>query len=666
MEYIVKNEKLFFGFSIFRDGTVKHILCSHQGKPLIDGFTVKLNGEEVEPVLLNGRTEGNLIELTFQIEKANFSLSLELNDDMIKEHIRFNSEEHYDSFEFMWRFAEKKGKVKPIPFMDLWAKPYDRDFETFVVDGWQHRHEGAFVTFESGKQITVVKEPNDDEPIWVRLRKEEQMLIGAAYFEVDKDIARQVQTVELHVSDGEEDAEYERFRGHEQDDEGEEPIQIVAPEYTGNGERDFHSTIYRFSENESVEKAFSFYRDYMAEKGVREPDDYQPYVNYCLYYDAAKLPSADGIVNHGLDEEFLIRMIDVLKALHCTMAYTDQGWDTHFGSLIWDEKRMGNLEQMVKRLEENGISLGVLTAMHMGHQDLPEEALRRDKDGNPCAGDPWHPYGVCACSEIGKQIRYERLKALADSGIKFFSADFHDNFRVRCYGKDHGHALPCPHFTHAKAVNEVQEKLKETCPNLVVEAHDWVDAGGYFYPIYLFNNGHHERWGFEYMWKPFEDYSKGWTENLYYYRLAYRMPMYLHMNLAGLGENAEVLWYYASAIQHLGMGNYNQIGEEKQDLAKRAMEKIHEVREFFYGEEFTGKNAMTHIHKKNGKALVCMFNSAASKCGEQTFTYDELGVEKNARIATVWGNAEIIPESDGFTVRPLLKDSDCLILTVGK
>lgn len=664
MDCGIKNENLNIGFSFLNKGTEKATVF-YQGEPVFDGFTVKLNGQEIEPVLQASGTGENSLTFTFGVDEAKFTLSLSLQGEILKERIRFYSEKNYDSFEFMWKIAEGKGRVRPIPFCDLWAKPYEREFETFVVENWQHRHEGAFVTLASGNQFTVLKEPNDDEPVWVRLRKEKEMLIGSAYFDADKDIGRQVQFAELHESDGEseEDEAYKRFRGHENEEVA--PIKIVVPEYVGKGERDFHESVYRFSKNETPEKAFAYYREFMASYGIKEPNNYLPYVNYCLYYDGSKLPTPDGIEAHGLNEEFLLRMIPVLKDLRCTLMYTDQGWDTRFGSLIWDEKRMGNLEKMVKTLDDNGIALGVLTAMHMGAQDLPEEALRRDKDGNPCAGDPWHPYGVCACSEIGKKIRYERLKTLADTGVRFFSSDFHDNFRVRCYGKNHGHALPCPHFTHAKAVNEVQEKLKENCPNLIVEAHDWVDAGGYFYPIYLFNNGHHERWGFEYMWKPFDDYSKGWTENLYYYRLAYRMPMYLHMNLAGVGENAEVLWYYASTIQHLGIGNYNQLDEGKQSLVKRAMEKIAEIREFFYGEEFTGKNAMAHIHKKNGKAVICMFHSAVSKCGIQEFTFEELGVKKEDSVKIVWGNANVVPTAKGFRVEPLLKDSDCVILSVG-
>ncbi|MBQ8885874.1 MAG: hypothetical protein IJY62_05865 [Clostridia bacterium] len=665
MEYIVKAAKLTFGFSVFRSGEVESVSASYLGKPFIEGMNVLLNGEKVTPVLEQSKTEGNLLFAEFSLkEGVRFTLEVLLGEDYFEDNIRFASKIPVDSFEFMWVFCEAEGSVRPIPFQVLGKQPHSIDFSFFEGNAYQQRYEGVFVNFASGRQMTVLKEPNDDEPVFVRLRKEENMLIGSAYFDVDKTVEKVEGNTAFHeefVGSDEADAVgYARYRLTEDPDEDDKSFKD-SPKAVEIG---FYKTRYRFGAGESVEQAFAYYRDFMAAHGVKEPENYVPMTNYCIYYDISELPTPDGFEAHAMNEEIISRLIDVAHSVHCTTLYTDQGWDTSYGSLIWDEARMGKIEDTIARLEEKGMNLGLLVGMHMAAKTLPDEALRRGKDGKVVPGNPWHKYGWCAASPIGKKIYYERMKALADKGVKFFSFDGHDNFRVRCYGKNHGHSLPLTHYEHAWHLNDLQAKLKATCPNLIIEAHDWVDAGGYYYPIYMFGNGHHERWGFEYMWKPYADYSKGWTENLYYYRLAYRMPMYLHMNLAGAGENAEVFWYYASTVQHVGIGNFERISPELQKTVQAATGVFAKYRYYFYGEEFTGKGPMCHIHKKEGAAVICLFNSEANKCGVKSFTFEELGVPVGVMPKVVWGNAEILPDSGGFSVVPKLKESDCAILTI--
>ena len=609
---------LSFSLSVAEDGRVKSAKFESEGEPLIDGFSVKIDGKPVEPVLERHSAGKDSAALVFGIGNAKLELRLQIKDGAFVDNVAFAGGDACSSFEFMWQFSETNGTVRPIPFGSLRQRPTAQDFEKFAADReGQQQYEGAFLSFGSGRQVTIIKEPTDDEPLLVRIRKEGRLLAGAAH----------------------------------SDAAGDKPI----------GKKDFHSTIYRISRGEPAERAFACHRDYMAAHGIKEPDNYSPDVNYCLFYEQGMHKKMSG---NSIDKDFVLAMIGTLKALHCTMMYTDQGWETGFGSLTWDTERMGDLAELVKTLGDNGLKLGVLVGLHMDGPDLPKETFRRDKNGKQCAGDPWHPYGVCACSEAGKEIRYERLKKIADAGVKFFSFDFNNTDYFPCYSKDHGHGWPCSDYSHSKAVNEVQERLKRSCPGLTIEAHDWVNAGDHFFPIYMFPAGHHERWGFEYMWYPFQDYSAGRLENLYWYRLAYRAPMYLHMNLNGIGKNAEVLWYYASTVQHFGVGNYHQTDSASQELAKRAMEKIATVRDMFYNEDFTGRNPMVHVHRKNGNAVICMFNSAASRCGEQKFAFDELGVGAGAKVEKVWGNAEIVMEADGFTVKPVLEESDCAILSV--
>ena len=71
------------------------------------------------------------------------------------------------------------------------------------------------------------------------------------------------------------------------------------------------------------------------------------------------------------------------------------------------------------------------------------------------------------------------------------------------------------------------------------------------------------------MWDPLNDIvvtgSKYITnmraKSLYYYNLAYNIPLYLHINLKTDNANALAFWWYASTCRHLGIGG--KYGVEK-------------------------------------------------------------------------------------------------------
>ena len=55
------------------------------------------------------------------------------------------------------------------------------------------------------------------------------------------------------------------------------------------------------------------------------------------------------------------------------------------------------------------------------------------------------------------------------------------------------------------------------------------------------------------MWAPMEDLLSGRAITLYYYNLAYGLPLYIHIDLRADNQNALVFWN-ASTCRHLGIG----------------------------------------------------------------------------------------------------------------
>lgn len=171
----------------------------------------------------------------------------------------------------------------------------------------------------------------------------------------------------------------------------------------------------------------------------------------------------------------------------------------------------------------------------------------------------------------------------------------------------------------------------------------------YIITLYIFGEGHHERWGFEYMWKPLEDYKSGRLYNLYYYNLAYEKPLYLHMNLLGMGENAEVFWYFASTIRHLGVGNYSALENGDKEIIKGAMSVYSKLKKYYTNGVFYGKNPSLHIHcSKDGGAVVNIF----SGYGDDTavLSNDDLHIGEISGVRVLWGNADVSADKNSVRI----------------
>lgn len=340
------------------------------------------------------------------------------------------------------------------------------------------------------------------------------------------------------------------------------------------------------------------YREYMKGKGICMEQDYNPPFNYCIYYEHPGY----------FQKEQLLKEADLAASLGCTLLYTDQGWEDYFGNGVWDKTRLGEVNELAEQLAQKGLQLGVLVGMHLKAFCMPESAYRRNPAGEIEKGDPWNSVGICPQSPVWQRRKKMRLKKLAAQGISFMSFDF-NNYENVCYSREHNHAGPSDEWGHAAAIAGLQAELKKECPDLLIEAHDWINAGTYTYPVYLFPESCQERWGFEYMWTPFEDYKSGRLRNLYYYNMAYEKPLYLHIDLADDSEHMAVFWYIASTVRHLGIGNFKRIPEQRKPFCQTAIARYCEIREYLVKGNFWGVNPLVHVHLLEEKgALVLLFH----------------------------------------------------------
>ena len=617
------------GFTLLldSDACLRGLTLTRGGRTVADGFALRFGGADVTAPALEGVTETpDGVILSLAADGAAIEWELRFGGGFFDDRVTLVCPDGAAEGFFLLLTCPADGVgFMRVPMGDPNEKP-----RVLGADALGDGGEWEGVTFSRGGEgVCAAKHPSDLRPVWISLRRRGDKLLfgGAAYV----------------------------------------PRFGIAPprEETADGTRvDFRFTRYMLFEG-GAEEGFRFYREFMRENGILLPADYDPPTNYCVFYESWFLAPPEIGECHGMDFDFLTgKMADYANALRCGLIYLDQGWDKVFGSLDWDEPRLRKPAELVAALRAKGLELGALIAMHVQGDCLPESVYMRGEDGSVIAGDPWHPIGVCPCSDEYKRLRYDRLKYLADSGVSFFSYDFM-NLEIPCWSREHDHPAPSDAYYGTMAIVEGQERLKAECPGLLIESHDWYSSGGCYYPIYCFGGSHHERWGFEYMWKPLEDYANGRVQNLYWYNLAYDKPLYLHMDLTGAGDKAEVFWFYASLIRHLGVGSFGNLDDAHKKLMLAASDVYAELKPFFTRGSFEGHGPMTHIHTLEGEgSVVCLFAEAEDKAGEEFFTAEELGLKRVSDADLRWGDAEIEVSPGGVRIKPKFDGDGAVVIRI--
>ncbi len=360
-----------------------------------------------------------------------------------------------------------------------------------------------------------------------------------------------------------------------------------------------------------INEGYRAFRTYMESLGHGTPPGFNPPVHWNELYDNPLWWDRDTFENRRKLYTLAHMEEEAAKAreIGCESLYLDPGWDTVFGSSIWPAYRLREAREFVKLM---GDRYGLKVSLHMplaawcDVTTYPMEAHRRDADGNLLEG-------LCSASPAYLEAKKQRLLDLAKAGFAYYMFDG-SGYPGPCWDPSHGHSLPLRRAEHCKAILGLAHAVHKEHPDLIIELHDPILAGvpeRYAPMHYLHGVGpsFDEGWAFEYMWDPMEDLISGRAISLYYYNLAYSLPLYLHIDLRKDNSNALEFWWYASTCRHLGIGGKHRNGDVW-EAHKKAMRTYLRLKRLYTQGIFVGLDEEVHLHYMPGekRAVINFFN----------------------------------------------------------
>jgi hypothetical protein len=381
---------------------------------------------------------------------------------------------------------------------------------------------------------------------------------------------------------------------------------LLAPEASFR----FGETRYQIVDGDWKE-AYAAYRKQMDQRGHVVPANYNPLIYWNELYNNQLWWVGDSVENRAkyYNRSDMVVEADLAKEMGCEALYLDPGWDTTFGSNIWDAKRLGPQAEFVQWLKDK---YGFVLALHTplapwtDATEYPVEARRMDKAGNRMGE-------LCTSSSVYIKTKVDRLKELCQNGATFLMYDG-SWFPGECWDPTHGHSLPVTHKEHLDAILKLAQQLHEAYPKVIIEQHDPMLGPGTprYVPTYFMHDkpgAFNELWGYEFMVEPMDDIVSRRAISLYYYNLAYNIPIYLHIDLRKDNANALMLWWYMSTCRHLGVGG-KSADPAIWEAQKQAMKDYKENRAFFAQGDFYGLDETVHVHTlaSKGEAAINCFN----------------------------------------------------------
>ncbi len=353
------------------------------------------------------------------------------------------------------------------------------------------------------------------------------------------------------------------------------------------------------------------FRDFMDSMGHGTPAGFNPPVHWNELYDNPLWWEGDGYKERNQLYTLGHMREEASKAreLGCEALYLDPGWDTSFGSSIWPEYRLRKAREFVELMSTEyglGVSLHMPLAVWCDPTAYPLAAHRRDRRGEMLDS-------LCSASPAYLETKRRKLLDLAEAGFVYFMFDG-TAFTGECWDPSHGHSLPLRRSEHCAAIDELVKSVHSRFPELIIELHDPILGGvpERYAPMHFMHGSDgcfDEGWGFEYMWDPMEDLISGRAISLYYYNLAYSLPLYIHIDLRKDNRNSLEFWWYASTCRHLGVGGKHQ-DAEVWSAHKKAMSRYLELKRFYTQGVFLGLDEEAHLHFLPGepRAVLNLFN----------------------------------------------------------
>ncbi len=396
----------------------------------------------------------------------------------------------------------------------------------------------------------------------------------------------------------------------------------------------FGTTRYAFIEGNWKDAYYAF-REFMEENGHKVPENYNPPIHWNELYDNPLWWNEDTPENrkkyYSLPQ--ILDEAEKAKELGCEALYLDPGWDTSFASSIWAEDRLLKAEEFVKLMREKyGLAVSLHTPL-AGWSDInayPYECRRKDANGNVLPT-------LCGGSELYIKTKAERLIELARAGIVFFMFDG-SAFTGECYDPSHGHPIPYTREAHCRAILKLAQLIHSEYPDVLIELHDPIFAGvperyAPTYYLHALPGSFDEVWAFEYMWDSMADLLTGRAISLYYYNLAYSLPLYIHIDLRKDNENCLEFWWYASTCRHLGVGGKHP-DDKVWQAHKKAMREYKRLKQYYTIGKFFGLEETVHIHSLKGRgAVINAFNLEDKPVRRYiSFKLEEIGLDPDASV----------------------------------
>ena len=391
-------------------------------------------------------------------------------------------------------------------------------------------------------------------------------------------------------------------------------------ELAAGATHDFGTTRLTAFEGDVLQGFYAF-RDEMESRGHGVPAGFDPPVHWNELYDNKLWWVGDPAYLEPANREKYYRLDDLkqeaakAKAIGCEALYCDPGWDTPQSSKIWDENRLGKLTDFVALLKSDyGLRLSLHTPLTNWVGPNCDVIAGTDRLGPDRKVIPYSP---CGASKQYLEETSRRLQALARSGVAFFMFDG-TWFNGECWDPKHGHSVPSTMSEHVDATNRLARMVHDQCPDVLIEMHDQAVGGAdiRYVPTYYGHGidgsggkGFDSVWAFELMWSPMNDLLAGRSIALYYYNLAYSLPLYIHIDLRTDNAQALVFWWNASTCRHLGFGGTPTDAAVRSAHAS-AMKTYRRLKPFFAAGTFYGIDELTHIHRhpQQNAAVVNCFN----------------------------------------------------------
>ncbi|HVT28110.1 MAG TPA: hypothetical protein VHE81_08850, partial [Lacipirellulaceae bacterium] len=383
-------------------------------------------------------------------------------------------------------------------------------------------------------------------------------------------------------------------------------------------------------------RGFYAFRAEMASRGHRHPDRFDPPLHWNELYDNKLFfqPDSD---NPAVRRKYyslsdMKAAAGKAKWFGCEALYLDPGWDTNFASKIWDRARLGSLESFTEMLRTDyGLKCSLHTPLSgwCNPTSYPSDCYRLDRfnrrarwEGQFPETKPSSAYPpICGASDQYVEETLRRLDALAAAGAIFFMFDG-TAYHAECWDTHHGHTVPARKQAHVEATVRLARLVHERFPNVLVEMHDPVVGGfhSHYTPLYFGHgpkpgtakhagaHGFDSVWAFELMWNPMDDLMSGRSIALYYYNLAYSLPLYIHIDLRTDNKNSLVFWWNASTCRHLGIGGTHT--DPAVVKAQREAVRIYKrLKPYFTDGSFYGIDELTHVHvNASAGAVINCFN----------------------------------------------------------